>query len=124
MANGRKEVKKIKISKSKLLSAIIRAGVMAGDDEGAYIKVCSDKEFLYVEGVSVAGSGMEQVALEYSEGVDDDAICFPADKLARFISSCQGDEITIGSNGYSQPFFIRVTGSDSFYLLAPVRGGR
>lgn len=124
MANGRKEAKRIKIAKSRLLSAIIRAGVMAGDDDGAYIKVCSDKEYLYVEGVSIAGTGMEQVALESSEGTDDDEICFPAGKLARFVSSCQGEELTIGSNGGNQPFFIRVTGSDSFYLLAPVRGGR
>lgn len=124
MASGKQEIKRIKIAKNRLLAAIIRAGVMAGEDDNAFIKLCSDAESLYVEGVSVAGVGMEQVPLESSEGKDDASIYFPAGRLARLVSACQGEELTIGSNGSLQPFFIRSSGSDSFYLLAPVRGGR
>ena len=121
MEAGIKEAKRNRVAKSRLLTAIIRAGVMAGEDENSCVKLCSDAENLYVEGASVAGVGMEQVALEGSEGADNDAICFPADKLSRIISNCQGEEITICTNGWNRPVKIAVTGSNSFYVLAPMR---
>lgn len=121
MESGIKEVKRIRVVKSRLLSAVVRAGVMAGDDEGAYIKICSDAENIYVEGMSVAGTGIEQVALESSEGQDDASICFPADKLVRLISNCLGEELTIGSNGATRPFVLRSTESENFYVIMPVR---
>lgn len=121
MEAGIKEAKKNRVGKQRLLSAIIRAGVMAGDDVEACIKICSDAESLYVEGSSVAGVGMEQVALESSEGEDNETIHFSADKLSRIISNCQGEEITISTNGFQRPVKIAPTGSESFYVLAPMR---
>lgn len=116
-----KETKRITINKNKLLAAISRAAVIVGEEVGSKIKICSDTEHLYVEAVSVVGTGIESIVLDSSEGQDDETNYFSAGKLYKLIYTCRGESITIGSDGKLKPLFVRATGSDSFYIVAPMK---
>lgn len=76
MAASNSETKCITINKSKLLAAISRASVIVGDEIGSKIKICSDAERLYIEAVSIAGTGIESIALDAVEGQDEDTNYF------------------------------------------------
>lgn len=122
VAAGNSETKCITINKSKLLAAISRASVIVGDEIGSKIKICSDAERLYIEAVSIAGTGIESIDLDAAIGQDEDTNYFSAGRLYRLIYNCRGDSVTIGSNGKYKPIFVRATGSDSFYIVASMKG--
>lgn len=122
VATSNKETKRITINKNKLLAAISRASVIVGDEVGSKIKICSDAEHLYIEAVSVVGTGIESIALDSSEGENEETNYFSAGRLYRLIYNCRGDSVTIGSNGKYKPIFVRATGSDSFYIIASMKG--
>lgn len=122
VAASNSETKCITINKSKLLAAISRASVIVGDEIGSKIKICSDAERLYIEAVSIAGTGIESIALDAAIGQDEDTNYFSAGRLYRLIYNCRGDSVTIGSNGKYKPIFVRATGSDSFYIVASMKG--
>lgn len=122
VAASNSETKCITINKSKLLAAISRASVIVGDEIGSKIKICSDTERLYIEAVSIAGTGIESIALDAAIGQDEDTNYFSAGRLYRLIYNCRGDSVTIGSNGKYKPIFVRATGSDSFYIVASMKG--
>ena len=122
MAGKNKAAKSINIAKVKLLAAITRAAVIAGDEATSRIKLCSDTENLYIEVESVAGSGIESVPIDNVDGKDDDAFYMPAAMLSRLIYNLPSDSITLSTNGRISPVFLRAAGSDSFYICAPVRG--
>ena len=84
--------------------------------------MCSDAERLYIEAVSIAGTGIESIALDAAIGQDEDTNYFSAGRLYRLIYNCRGDSVTIGSNGKYKPLFVRATGSDSFYIVASMKG--
>lgn len=105
-----------------MLAAISRASVIVGDEIGSKIKICSDAERLYIEAVSIAGTGIESIALDAAIGQDEDTNYFSAGRLYRLIYNCRGDSVTIGSNGKYKPIFVRATGSDSFYIVASMKG--
>lgn len=116
------ETKSININKGKLLAALARAAVIVGDETGSKIKICSDSNNLYIEAVSIVGNGVESIALDAVEGNDDAVNYFSVGGLTRLIYNCRGESVSIGSNGKFKPLFLRASGSDSFYVIAPMKG--
>lgn len=126
LLNTYKSNKTITVDKSRLIAALARAAVVAGDDSAdstAYkVNICSDTDNVYLNASSVVGDGVEAIPLDAVDGDTESNNFLPVGRLMRVVSSCHGESVSISSKGRFDPLIIRPTGSESFYLLAPMRG--
>ena len=119
-------IKHITVNKSRLMAALARAAVIAGDtaeEATSKVRICSDTENIYLSTASVAGNGIEIIPLDSMEGDENESENYlPVNRLVRIISNLSGDAVTISTKGKLDQLYIRSSGSDSAYLVAPMRG--
>lgn len=108
------------------MAALARAAVIAGDtaeEATSKVRICSDTENIYLSTASVAGNGIEIIPLDSMEGDENESENYlPVNRLMRIISNLSGDAVTISTKGKLDQLYIRSSGSDSAYLVAPMRG--
>lgn len=116
--------KTISVNKSRLIAALARTAVVAGDDDNASNKVniCSDTANIYLNASSVAGNGVEAIPLDSVEGDAESNNYLPVGRILKIVNACHGESINISTKGEFDPLIIRPAGSESFYLVAPMRG--
>lgn len=116
--------KTISVNKARFIAALARTAVVAGDDDNATnaVNICSDDVNVYLSASSVAGNGVEAIPLDSAEGDTESNNYLPVGRMLRIVNACHSESIAISTKGKLDPLIIRPAGSESFYLIAPMRG--
>lgn len=113
-------VKTFVVNKGKLAVAVSRANIVA-DDKDFKIKLASDENNLYIEASSVAGSGIEAIALESFDGDDQEAYSLSGISFSRLIYGCGSENISISTSGKLKPLLIGPPDCSNCYVLTVMR---
>lgn len=113
-------VKTFVVNKGKLAVAVSRANIVA-DDKDFKIKLASDENNLYIEANSVAGSGIEAIALESFDGDDQEAYSLSGISFSRLIYGCGSENISISTSGKLKPLLIGPPDCSNCYVLTVMR---
>lgn len=113
-------VKTFVINKGKLAVAVSRANIVA-DDKDFKIKLASDENNLYIEASSVAGNGVEAIALESFDGDDQETYSLSGISFSRLIYGCGSENISISTSGKLKPLLIGPPDCSNSYVLTVMR---
>ena len=90
-------------------------------DKDFKIKLASDENNLYIEASSVAGNGVEAIALESFDGDDQETYSLSGISFSRLIYGCGSENISISTSGKLKPLLIGPPDCSNSYVLTVMR---